>query len=81
MSTLTTSWVAVGSLYVGAQITYDRREWIVLEVLEMPIGGWVVIALAVADLSERPQRCALVYANRVATAELSHRALEVAHAS
>jgi hypothetical protein len=76
MSTLTSAPISVPQLYTGAQITYFRRDWIVLEVLPMPIGGWVVVATAVDDTQAPPIRAALVYANPHATAELVHRSLE-----
>lgn len=72
MSTSTVQWVPVSSLYLGAQITYDRREFIVLEVLEQPIGGWVAIAHAVDD-GDHPVRYGLVFGNPVATVALAHR--------
>ncbi len=73
MSTLTAQWVPVSSLYVSAQIIYAGVDFIVLEVLEQPIGGWVVIAHAVGDVTRPPQRVALVFGNPVADALLSHR--------
>jgi len=80
MSILTSSWVPVSSLYTGAQITYAGADYIVLEVLEQPIGGWVVIAHAVADLASPSKRLAVVFGNPVADVLLSHRVLEVGHA-
>lgn len=77
MSTLTVIPVPVPQLYTGAQITYHRREWIVLEVLAQPIGGWVVVAVAVDDEIEPPTRVGLVYANHFATADVAHRVLAV----
>lgn len=76
MSTLTVVPVPVPQLYTGAQIAYNRREWIVLEVLAQPIGGWVVIAVAVDDELMPPARVGLVYANHNATADVAHRVLE-----
>lgn len=79
MSTLTVSWVPVSSLYTGAQITWFDQEWIVQEVLEYPapLSGWVVIAKAVNDFSDRPKRVPLSYANTAGLAQLTHRVLEV----
>jgi hypothetical protein len=79
---LTAQWVPVPELYVCAQVTYpaNGREYIVLEVLEQDIGGWVVIAHAVDDTVRPPKRRALVYGNPAATALLSHRVVEVDHA-
>jgi hypothetical protein len=82
VSTLTAQWVSVPDLYVCAQITYPAkgRDYIVLEVLEQDIGGWVVIAHAVDDMARPPKRRALVYGSPVAQALVSHRVLVVDHA-
>lgn len=75
MSTLTSQWVPVPDLRTADQITYPANgfAYIVLEVLEQPFGGWVVVANAVDDTSRPPKRVALVYGNPAATALLAHR--------
>lgn len=75
MSTLTAQWVRVADLRTADQISYPPsvRDYVVLEVLEQAIGGWVVIAHAVDDTSRPPKRVPLVYGNPVATAPLAHR--------
>lgn len=73
MSTLTSHWVPVQTLRTADQITYSGRDFIVVDVLEQAIGGWVVIAIAVDDTARPPRRVACVYGNPVATALLAHR--------
>lgn len=75
MSTLTAHWVPVTDLRTADQISYpsNGRDYIVLEVLEQDIGGWVVIAHAVDDTARPPKRRPLVYGSPWAQAQLAHR--------
>jgi hypothetical protein len=75
VSTLTSHWVPVETLSTADQITYpsNGRDYVVLEVLEQDIGGWVVIAHAVDDTARPPKRRPLVYGSPFAQACLTHR--------
>lgn len=73
MSTLTSQWVPVADLGTADQISYANADYIVLDVLEQPIGGWVVVANAVDDTARPAKRVGLVFGNPVATVLLAHR--------
>lgn len=79
MSTVTAQWVPVPSLGTADQISYANADYIVLDVLEQPIGGWVVVANAVDDNEKPAKRWSLVYANADATAQLAHREIGGEH--
>ena len=72
MSILTLD-VPVPNLHTGDQILYNRRDWIVFDVLEAEPGGWTVTASEVGDACDPPRRKSLIFANQPAMAQLAHR--------